>query len=216
MKKLVLLLAGVAAIGLGFTVIAAEVASPAKQAESAAEAPATQNALFEPLALTLGDANAPVVIEEYASLSCSHCAHFEKEVLPGIKKELIDTGKARFVMVSYLRNGPDLKGSMLLSCLKDNDRRWNFAKVLFSMQDKWAFDENFEENLGKIAQVGGVSKDEFDTCMKDDALEAQLLKQREAIDKLREIKGTPSFFVNGKPLEGAPNKVESFVKAVAQ
>ena len=45
----------------------------------------------------IGDENAPVTIIEYASLSCSHCADFHFNTLNDLKKEYIDTGKAKMV-----------------------------------------------------------------------------------------------------------------------
>ena len=45
----------------------------------------------------LGDPKAPVTIVEYASLTCSHCAHFHIQILPEIKKKWIDTGKVKLV-----------------------------------------------------------------------------------------------------------------------
>ena len=45
----------------------------------------------------IGDPNAPVTIVEYASLTCPHCAAFHTEILPEVKKQLLDTGKARLV-----------------------------------------------------------------------------------------------------------------------
>src|SRR5688500_17817804 len=41
----------------------------------------------------IGKPDAPITIVEYASLTCSHCATFDKDVLPGLKKKWIDTGK---------------------------------------------------------------------------------------------------------------------------
>ena len=45
----------------------------------------------------LGQADAPLTIIEYASLTCPHCAEFDKDTLPQIKKNWIDTGKAKLV-----------------------------------------------------------------------------------------------------------------------
>src|SRR5690606_37385462 len=42
---------------------------------------------------TVGDANAPVKVQEFASLSCSHCGTFYKDVYPQFKEQYIDTGK---------------------------------------------------------------------------------------------------------------------------
>ena len=47
--------------------------------------------------MILGKADAPVTIIEYASLTCPHCAHFAANTFPQIKKDLIDTGKVRWV-----------------------------------------------------------------------------------------------------------------------
>ena len=43
----------------------------------------------------MGDPKAPVTIVEYASMTCSHCAHFHKETFPAIKENYVDTGKVR-------------------------------------------------------------------------------------------------------------------------
>ena len=41
----------------------------------------------------IGDPNAPVTIIEYASLTCPHCAHFHKDVLPLLKERYIAPGR---------------------------------------------------------------------------------------------------------------------------
>ena len=45
--------------------------------------------------IVVGEKNSPIVIKEYFSLTCSHCASFHKNTYPKIKKELIDTGKVK-------------------------------------------------------------------------------------------------------------------------
>ncbi len=44
----------------------------------------------------LGKADAPVTVIEYVSLTCPHCANFQKHLFPRLKKEFIDTGKVRY------------------------------------------------------------------------------------------------------------------------
>ena len=60
---------------------------PSKPAQNAASllAPTPQDRI-------LGKADASITIVEYASLTCPHCAHFEKDVLPKLKEKWIDTG----------------------------------------------------------------------------------------------------------------------------
>src|SRR6185295_16257272 len=40
--------------------------------------------------MTLGPANARVTVIEYASMTCSHCAHFATNTFPEFKKRYID------------------------------------------------------------------------------------------------------------------------------
>ena len=48
-----------------------------------------------------GEANAPVTIVEYASMTCSHCAAFHHDVYPALKKNYVDTGKAKFILREF-------------------------------------------------------------------------------------------------------------------
>lgn len=73
---------------------------------SASTARAAEPALLE-TDHVLGDRNAPIVIIEYASMTCPHCAHFHETVFPGLKENYFDTGKrlSRFA-ISRLTDMP--------------------------------------------------------------------------------------------------------------
>ena len=54
----------------------------------------------------LGNPNAPILMAEYFSLSCSHCADFHHGAFKDIKANWIDTGKLRFEMRDFPLQGP--------------------------------------------------------------------------------------------------------------
>lgn len=170
----------------------------------------------KPSDIIMGDANALITIVEYSSLSCTHCAHFHKEVLPTLDKDLIATGKIRLVLRHFPLNEPALRAAALVECAGANGgQRSNFMKVLFDMQAQWAFNENFLKELQKIALVGGVDSAAFESCMADKELEARLLTGRqEAAEKLG-VNSTPSFFINGTKFEGDVS-VDGFTKAISE
>ena len=56
----------------------------------------------------LGAPDAPVTVVEYASFTCPHCATFHNDVFGEFSLKYIDSGKVRFIMREYLRNGPDV------------------------------------------------------------------------------------------------------------
>lgn len=153
---------------------------------------------------TMGAKTAPILIIEYASMSCPHCAHFSNTILPELQKRYIDTGSVRYILRQFPLNEPALKGAMLLDCVgeQDNDRYFIFAKVLFDAQNKWAFDGNFMSGLETIAGVGGVSKEQFQSCMSSTDRETKVLKAKKlATDELK-IPHTPYFYIGGEAYEG--------------
>ena len=68
--------------------------------------------------MALGAKDAPVTIIEYASMSCSHCAAFHKNMLPWLKETYIETGKVRFVFRDFPLNVPAVWGAMTARCAK--------------------------------------------------------------------------------------------------
>ena len=90
--------------------------APASTATPAATATQGAAATLSSDDLLLGNQDAPVTIIEYASLTCPHCAAFEKETLPLIKKEWIDTGKAKLVFRDFPLDGSAIKASLVARC----------------------------------------------------------------------------------------------------
>ena len=153
--------------------------------------------------LIIGDKNAPITIIEYASLSCSHCADFHINTLPEIKKEFIDKGKVKFIMRDFPFNYPALLGSLVLKCVPQ-DIRFDYANALFKLQNKWVVEENKKstEELYKIMQSGGMTKNKFNACITDVELENKILQGLMDAQKEFNIKSTPSFIINGTLYEG--------------
>ena len=153
--------------------------------------------------LIIGDKNAPITIIEYASLSCNHCADFHINTLPEIKQEFIDKGKVKFIMRDFPFNYPALLGSLALKCVPQ-DIRFDYANALFKLQNKWVTRENKKstEELYKIMQSGGMTKDRFNACINDVDLENKILQGLMDAQKEFDIKSTPSFIINGTLYEG--------------
>ena len=152
----------------------------------------------------MGKSSAPIVIVEYASMSCPHCAHFSNTVLPQLQKDFIDTGKVRYILRQFPLNEPALKAAMLLDCVGEQNKSkyFLFAKVLFESQNKWAFDNNYLSNLETIATVGGLSKEQFDHCVNNTDREMKILKTKKlAADEVK-VPHTPYIFIAGEPYEG--------------
>ena len=107
----------------------------------------------------LGSPTAPITIVEYASLTCPHCAHFTDEVLPEIKKKWIDTGKVKLVLRDFPLDDEAVHASMIARCAP-HDRFYAFIDTFFADQANWAAAPDYQAALSRLAELGGMSKDQ--------------------------------------------------------
>jgi protein-disulfide isomerase len=149
----------------------------------------------------LGKADAPVTIFEYASFTCPHCAAFDQQTLPKLREDWIDPGKAKLVFRDFPFDAPGLHAAMLARCAPP-DRFYGFVDVLFREQDSWARNQHPDEALARIARLGGVSGDQYEKCIGDQDLQKRIVAGRIAGEKDYGVAATPTFFINGKKVEG--------------
>ncbi len=154
--------------------------------------------------LTLGPADAKVTVVEYASMTCGHCAHFSTDIWPEFKKKYVDTGKVRYVFREFPLDNLAAAASMLARCAGP-DKALPFVEVLFEKQKEWAFGEgNPVPRLFEIAKQAGFTQESFDKCLTDQKLLDDITAQRTRASDVFGVSATPSFYVNGKKLDGAP------------
>ena len=149
----------------------------------------------------LGDTNAPITIIEYASLTCPHCADFHTGTLPEVKKNWIDTGKARLVYRHMPLDGVALRGAAVAECL-EGDRYFSFLDLLFQQQQTWAFGGAAKEGLQKMALLAGMNNERFEECFNDEATLRRIVTQAQEGKTSFGISSTPSFVINGEVFAG--------------
>ncbi len=203
----------------------------ATEATPQADAPTTAGNAVEPAAqaslpereealaiqetdIVIGERDAPHTLLEYASLSCGHCAGFHKSVLPQLKKNLIETGKAKLVFRHYPLNAPAMQGALLVECAKPAMRA-KMLQVLFENQEKWAFDADSKTILKNMGLLAGISEAAFNQCQNDKTAIERILQGTNVAAKVLEITATPSLIVNGQKLEG-PLTPAAIMKAVGE
>ena len=169
----------------------------------------TEDALKERV---LGQENAPVTIVEYSSLACPHCASFHRNTLPQIKKNFIDTGKAKLIYRDFPLGGPAYIASMMARCARP-DRYFQFIDYLFKEQDSWARSQDPVKALARIGKLGGMSQADFDACTKNEELYNGIRNQQLAAQDEFKVNATPTFVINGKKISGA-QPYEVFAKAI--
>lgn len=149
----------------------------------------------------LGSASAPDTIIEYASLTCPFCHKFQLTTYPRIKKELIDTGKVRYIIREFPIGRSAGTAAIITRCAPEKDYFVLYDKYL-TQQKKWVSQDVRPNAIYKIAAQTGMTRQAFDACLNNKQVEdgLALVKQR---GREFGVSGTPTFFVNGKKARGA-------------
>lgn len=161
----------------------------------------------------IGNIHAPIMMIEYASFSCIHCATFSQDVLPLIQQLYIDTGKVLFVYRDFPLDKPALKAAMLAKCYasdkycedscEEEHDYFSMYHALFNSLTTWAYANDVVNKLRDIAKIGKMSTDRFYKCIKDQAIQEQIINSKIYAIRHLDISSTPVFIINGKKYVGA-------------
>lgn len=147
----------------------------------------------------MGKADAPITIIEYASTTCGHCATFIRDVLPKLKTEWLDTGKAKLIYRDFptAPAGLSLATAMLPHCA-GSDRYFAVLTLIMNSQDKWFNAEDRLATLKKLVGIAGISGDDVDKCLADKELAKAIMDRAKAGAEAFDIEATPTSVINGK------------------
>ncbi|BAK83090.1 thiol:disulfide interchange protein [Komagataeibacter medellinensis] len=162
-----------------------------------------------------GNPQAKVQVEEWFSLTCTHCARFAAEIFPEVRSKLIDTGKVYYIFRDFPLDQVALTASMVARSLPP-ERYEPFVLALLSSQDRWAFgkDVNPEQEIQKMAALAGMSTDLFQQTIHDDKLRHAIMDEEDRAQALYKIDGTPTFRFNGKEQVAQELTYDEFAKKV--
>jgi protein-disulfide isomerase len=166
--------------------------------------------------MSMGNANAPVTVVEYASVSCTHCATWNKEVFPAFKAKYVDTGKVRYVFREFITAPPQLAAAgFLLARCAGEDKYFGVLDQVFHAQDEIFRTGDIRTPLVAIAAQAGMNEQQLNACVGD---EKELNALNARVDKwvsTAKVTSTPTFDINGKRLEGAQS-LDALDKAIAE
>tara|TARA_B100001013_G_scaffold43832_1_gene23125 strand:+ start:3308 stop:3901 length:594 start_codon:yes stop_codon:yes gene_type:complete len=146
----------------------------------------------------LGNKDAKIVVIEYASMTCIHCANFHKQVYPKIKKNYIDTNKIKFIFRDFPLDKQALFASVLAKCAP-KDKYFNFVKLILTNQEKWiSNDDTFMNKLRNIGKLAGLNENKINSCFKDEKMVDNIIRTRSIGEEKYNISSTPSLIINEK------------------
>lgn len=154
-----------------------------------------------------------VVVIEYFSPTCPHCAYYQKEIMPKIKSKYVDNNKIIYIVREFIGNKLDLDAAVLARCGNTKDHFFKFMELLLAQQDTWSTNKHYREMLINIGKIGGITQDAYEKCLNDNALVSLLIENTKLAVRSTKFNGTPAFFINGEQLTD-PYSVEGLSKAI--
>ena len=155
----------------------------------------------------LGNPKAKITIVEFSDFQCPFCRTFWSGAFQQIKTEYIDTGKARFVYRDFpLSFHPAAQpAAEAAQCANDQGKFWEMHDKLFEEQAKQGTGtiQFSETDIQRWAlQVSGLDMNKWKECVASRKYKSEVekdLKDGSAYG----VSGTPTLFINGKPIVGA-------------
>lgn len=147
---------------------------------------------------SIGRADAPVTVIEYASFSCSHCSDWHRFVYPAFKTRFIDTGQVRLVFRNLPTQPEDmsLPGAALARCAAP-ERFFEVVSALMLGQDEVFRGGTREAWYAPAVAVSGRTRAQLDACVATPATLAAINRDVESAQAAGAT-STPAFFVNGR------------------
>lgn len=151
----------------------------------------------------LGSKEAPLTIVEFTDFQCPFCSRFYTEVFPDLKKNYIDSGKARFysmdLPLDIHQNA--LQAAQAGQCAGEQGQFWQ-------MHDRMQRNPQHLELLNLIDYAQGINLDvaAFRQCLAGGKYKERILQAaREATSK--GAQGTPAFVIGKSTSSGVEGRL---------
>ncbi len=147
---------------------------------------------------TLGSDDAKVYLIKFTDPACETCAAFA----PFVKQAMAAyPGKIKLVLrYTPFHDGADYFVK-ILEAAKKQDKLWETLDIMYKSQNYWASHHNPQpEKIWQFLPKAGLDIERVKKDMKDPAI-VKIIEQDLADAKTLNVKKTPGFFVNGKPLQ---------------
>ena len=198
MKRVILWLFGVAALGITALGAIQLANQPAPQAVS--RPGSGRIALGEDRAWVRGSDDAPSTLLEFSDFQCPVCQTFH----PYVERLLKDfSGQITHVFYHHPLRGIHQNADMAAQAAEAAGRQgrfWEMHDLLFENQIEWSDTTNAKRHFVRYARSLQMNTRQFERDMVSEEIKERVWKDYNKGIELG-VQGTPTFFLNGKPLK---------------
>ena len=151
-----------------------------------------------------GSQSAPVVLIDMSDYACPYCAEFSLKTYPALDREYVQTGKVLFKYIPFVvgsfRHGA--QATRAAECAADQGQFWLMSDRIYSTQTEWKRGNAIDAQMAALAGTLPIDSTRFSACYADRRTEPRTERANELVNSIG-LRVTPSFLVNGHPVQGA-------------
>jgi protein-disulfide isomerase len=168
---------------------------------------------------SLGDPNAPVLIEAYEDPQCPACGLFTRNIEPLLVAGPVTDGTVLFTYKDYAFLGPEsLDAAVAMRAAEALDGKfWDMHQIIFENQDRENQGAFSEERLAEMAVAIGLEREAFIAELANPE-HPEAVQAERAEGEAAGVNSTPSLIVNGELIRGVPQweELKSAIEAAAE
>lgn len=143
-------------------------------------------------------------VAEFLDLGCGYCAKFATETYPALDSEFVGSGKVRWKFVVFVTGSfpHSEEAAVAAECAAEQGKFFVVHDSLLAARKEWMKSKTPQRVFDRIAGKAGVEPAAFARCARGAAARQRVVRQT-ALARQLNIRGTPTFFINGQRIEGA-------------
>lgn len=159
----------------------------------------------------MGNAEAAAVhVIEFSDFGCVHCQGFHQETFPALHEEFVEPGHVAWKYIPVSVGGfPNVEEvTEVAECAALQDAFFELKGRIYEDPDTWTAADEPQAVLFQWAEEEGLDVDELRSCAEAGETQGRVQEQTATAVELG-LQATPTFVVNGQPVQGAPT-LEAF------
>ena len=151
-----------------------------------------------------GNRSAPVVLVDLSDFACPYCGEFSREVYPALDREYVQTGKVLFKYIPFVAGSfpHAAQATRAAECVAEQGKFWVMVDRLYATQSEWKRGNAVDAQMAALAGTTGADSARYATCYADRHTDRRTALATDLANEIG-VRVTPSFLVNGKPVQGA-------------
>ncbi len=162
---------------------------------------------------SLGDPNAPVMVDVYEDFQCTYCRDYSNTTEMDVLNKYVTAGKVYYTFHHYPFFDTDtaLKESQQAAnasmCAAEQNRFWDYKDILFANQKGENQGAFTDKRLLAFAEALGLDMNKFTTCFNANTYKQDIQTDVSSAQQLG-VPSVPSMLINGQQLP--PGDIHSF------